>query len=364
MITTYISMMASMVFNYTSQWLPMSSVLPPPIVPNTTEALDYLCMCRSFGTPKTHLSDRLNHTQCTSLNFDSRWSIDTNMSHLPSSVLPIFVDGKELVLGGTLRAIVFVKNQSNVVIAFRHQEGESLFDNEMWEAMGLFGRNFVQLNAPSILTYGSFLDYVCRSLQYLIFGTRHFWNADFYPLAKEFAEEMKTKYPDKTFYFTGYSMGGAIAQLLALDLQTNATTFAANGYLDIMNLYKIKPGPNFLPSQLVNYIHKVDDVPKLDCHIGSLVIDTSPQKNTDPELVHYDFVYGNTAWNLLQHSNISSTSGRLYSQDFGFCLDNAQLNGPQERSVWDILFYILCTHFFTSAALGALVYLIICWSRL
>ncbi|OQR97531.1 hypothetical protein ACHHYP_20499 [Achlya hypogyna] len=356
-LTSYLSLWAATALDYSSQWFPTLPEQAAVLRPNTTAALDMLCMCRSFATPQTHLADRLNASQCAELDFASRWTPDTNMSHLSPTALPVFVDADELVLSGTLRAKVFTNDANGVVIAFRHQEGEGILDAEMWEAMGLFGRNFVLFNAPSVVTFGSLLDYACRYVQYIIFGTRHLLRADFVPLAVDFTAEMRRKYPQHNLQFTGYSLGGALAQLVAVEFQQPATTFAANGILDIMGLYHMTPTAEFEPSQLVNYIAPVDFVPKLDCQIGSIVLATTAITG-DPEAAHMAFVYGNTAWETLHQTNLSVTSGRQYSQDHGYCIDNALLQAPG-GSMWDAFVSQFWGHVLSTAIVGGIVSLLV-----
>ncbi|KDO34721.1 hypothetical protein SPRG_00783 [Saprolegnia parasitica CBS 223.65] len=343
LITTYVSMWTAALLDYSAQWFPAPAVPAPPApLPNASIALDMLCMCRSFATPQSHLADQLNRTQCAGLGFTDRWTIDTNMSHLSPSAPPVFVDGKELVVGGTLRAMVFTSSDTDaMVVAFRHQEGDGLLDSELWEAMGLFGRNFVQLSAPSMLTYGSLLDYASRYVQYLIFGARHVLGADFVPLAIAFTNEMRRTYPHRSLHFTGYSLGGALAQLAAIRFDAPATTFAANGILDLLHLYQLHPSNSVRTH--VNYAHASDFVPKLDCQIGTLVLDPTTTGSDDPAATHKAFVYGPTAWTML-HSPLTATSGRLYSQDHGYCVDNAFAHAPGAASVLDGTLQRLSAH--------------------
>ncbi|KAF0688440.1 Aste57867_19956 [Aphanomyces stellatus] len=320
---------AASVYNYTLMLLGTSLEAfpsnPISIEKNGTLFLDRLCMCREFPTPQSHMADMVNKSQCDGIGFHDRWRVTTNISH-PSA----HVEGPEVVFGG-VHALVFVSIDvapQEMVVAFRHQEGDGLTDSDMWEAMGLWGRNFVQLQAPSTVATGSIIDYGARALQSLIFGTRHVANVDYLPQAGAFVDALVHYHALTTPpTFTGYSMGGALAQLLAVHTSSSAVVFASNGILDILGLYHMLPASSLLPQNLVNVLHPRDLVPKMDCQIGTVVVDDASVGPDDVDTLHHAFVYGNVAWKQL-HTALAVTHGRAWSQANGFCIDNALANGP------------------------------------
>jgi hypothetical protein len=297
-------------------WFPAANdASVAPYLPSPTMAIDMLCMCRNFSTPTTHLADRLNTSECASVHFFSRWSLDTNISYIKKK--HVYVEDSDIVIGGVHAKVFTNTHASDIVMAFRHQEGESFFDSDMWEAMGLWGRNFMQLQFPHWLLYGSLTDYLCRFAQSLIFSTRHTFEVDYLPLALQLVHDVRRKYPNATFKFTGYSMGGALAQLVALHFQAPAFTFAANGIVDIIARYHLHPDA----PKTVNFIDVDDAVPKMDCQVGTVVEYLNPgQVDVDP---HLNFVYGEGAWKMIDAPWTRIDVGRQWSKKHGHCIDNA-----------------------------------------
>ncbi|ETV95154.1 hypothetical protein H310_11420 [Aphanomyces invadans] len=285
-----------------------------------THLLDMLCMCREFATPISHMATQLNTTQCESIQFHDRWAVSTDISHVRST--HVHVQGREIVLGG-LHLLVFRSKSSDppsTVIAFRHQEGESLLDNDMWEAMALYGRNFVQLAlGPSPL---GAIDYGSRAIQALLFGTRHALEMDYFSLAKTLVDELVAD-DAAPVAFTGYSIGGALGQVMAVHRNTNATVFASNGVLDILAMYHVNAALlGSISTRVVNVMHPRDDVPKLDCQIGTLLLDPDDGRPLDVEAIHAAYVYGDIAWNQLRSASHQRTPGRVWSQSHAYCIDN------------------------------------------
>ncbi|RHY90711.1 hypothetical protein DYB35_003879 [Aphanomyces astaci] len=108
--------------------------------------------------------------------------------------------------------------------------------------------------------------------------------------------------------------------------------FASNGVLDVLSQYHVNPAvvANLPTSHLVNIMHPQDDVPKLDCQIGTLFL----HNDVSHDHLHASFVYGDLAWNQLVHTPYSShvQHGRVWSQTHGICIDN-DLNDPMAFAV-------------------------------
>jgi putative lipase involved disintegration of autophagic bodies len=73
------------------------------------------------------------------------------------------------------------------------------------------------------------------------FSTQCIFNVDNLPVALQLVHNVRHKYPNATFKFSRYSMGGALALLVALHFQAPAFTFAANGTVDIIACYHLHP---------------------------------------------------------------------------------------------------------------------------
>ncbi|RHY29215.1 hypothetical protein DYB32_005336 [Aphanomyces invadans] len=248
------------------------------------------------------MATQLNTTQCESIQFHDRWAVSTDISHVRST--HVHMQGREIVLGG-LHLLVFRSKSSDppsTVIAFRHQEGESLLDNDMWEAM-----------------------------------TRHALEMDYFSLAKTLVDELVAD-DAAPVAFTGYdlrllrkslskrrrySIGGALGQVMAVHRNTNATVFASNGVLDILAMYHVNAALlGSISTRVVNVMHPRDDVPKLDCQIGTLLLDPDDGRPLDVEAIHAAYVYGDIAWNQLRSASHQRTPGRVWSQSHAYCIDN------------------------------------------
>ncbi|RHY49423.1 hypothetical protein DYB30_005659 [Aphanomyces astaci] len=155
---------------------------------------------------------------------------------------------------------------------------------------------------------------------------------DYFTLAKALVGELVPGGDSVTFTGYLYSMGGALAQLMAIESNSKAVVFASNGVLDVLSQYHVNPAvvANLPTSHLVNIMHPQDDVPKLDCQIGTLFL----HNDVSHDHLHESFVYGDLAWNQLVHTPYSShvEHGRVWSQSHGICIDN-DLNDPMAFAV-------------------------------
>ena len=99
-----------------------------------------------------------------------------------------------------------------------------------------------------------------------------------------------------TLQFTGYSLGGAIAQLEGTYHGARSTGFASVGIRDIVHdLYKFQPrDPS--SSSIINIFERTDLVPALDCQYGIQCWFNS----TNPDTVHDDLVYGKQGFSFLK----------------------------------------------------------------
>ncbi|KAG9409233.1 hypothetical protein AC1031_019487 [Aphanomyces cochlioides] len=340
-----------------------SSVYDPTTTDLATEAslpqdfdrmhlLDMLCMCREFKTPESHLSDQLNSTECASIGFDERWSVFTNTSEAKK----VWLDGSEIVLGG-VHALAFVSRdpEPKLVIAFRHQEGDSLGDDDMWEAMGIWGRDFSKMQDPPAISDGGFMDYITRASQWVIFGWRSAFGLNYFPKAVTLVEELTAAHTFSSVTFTGYSMGGALAQLLAIQTSSNATVFASNGIVDVLDLYSMPPTSN---ATLVNILDPRDSVPKMDCQMGTLLLPPTEAsaEYEDPGNVHARFVYGDLAWKQI-HSTYEVIHGRPWSFENSYCIGNI-LDTPRSYVV-DSVFQVASTQSLLTLAIGFIVFMVI-----
>jgi hypothetical protein len=216
-------------------------------------------------------------------------------------------------------------NAITYLVAFRHQEGNTWRDSDQWEAMGLWGRNVVQLLLWSWSGSGSgriqappnsFVSFLAELAQHSIWWTRRYYLQRDYVtlgsralaafdiemsfLSSASAQGEQTTDPTDTtntvfatddaepepkphvlFEFTGYSMGGALAQIHAIRYGAPAIVFAANGVLDIMHSYDINysiiPDDDDEPSKIhhgrvrrplpniTNIFEASDMIPRMDC---------------------------------------------------------------------------------------------------
>lgn len=255
------------------------------------ERLDALCMCREFKTPVSGWQKRINVKECIDIGFHDRWRkvlVEdwTSFDH-------------EIVAPGGLHAIVYESfDQSTVTIAFRHQEGEMLWDNGQLESMGLWGRDFIQ---QQFQNSGAVVSFFATKLQHVIHYTRRFARLDYFTQSKRLIASIRQRRGMQKIKFTGYSLGGAIAQLAAIFYRSNATLFASVGTQDIIEqLYMDQFESKIPPSsvQFINIFAASNEIPALDCQYGTECRFNSSKGR------HEDLVYGTEAMEFLRTAKI------------------------------------------------------------
>ena len=93
------------------------------------------------------------------IGFPTRWKVMSDIQGVRySREAP-----QEIVGFGGLHAIVYQSMDGSIIsIAFRHQEGEMLWHSDQMEAMGLWGRNFVQEQFFFLCSSGHFVVFYCQ----------------------------------------------------------------------------------------------------------------------------------------------------------------------------------------------------------
>jgi Lipase (class 3) len=219
------------------------------------DALDMLCLCRRFQSPKLHL--KVTDTACTSSA--ARWKplqLDNPM------YTAIGTDG-EVVAPGGLHVIVATHGKT-AAIAIRHQEGEGIFDDELWEAMGMWGRAAMDLSVPSIFTPCSMSSSAASALQRAIYNARLSRQYSYVHQLQQLIDAVvKQLGPTYTVVFTGYSLGGAYAQIAALQYSAPAVVFASLGIQDILLNFYPELVSSVTSANIVSFVDNRDDVPKM-----------------------------------------------------------------------------------------------------
>lgn len=251
---------------------------------------DALCICEQFETERSGMKKKYKVYPDPCIGFTYK-KIEFNK------------EAGDVVIKGMLHGRVYEKigkGKVEYVIGIRHQEGDGVLDQEQWEAMGLWGRNFMALELPDVVKGNSWSSLICDELQKIIFRYRRWRGIDFISLGKElvlFVEgyhEEFGKGKDMELEFTGYSMGGAVAQYLAYELEEKAIVFGANGILDIQRmLYDLKMERE--DNGMVNIFHEKDKIPKMDCQVAEYICTFKSKMKLNETMAHEKLVYGSLA---------------------------------------------------------------------
>ena len=324
-----------------------------PLDEGSRGLLDALCMCRQFTTPLTHWkSTKLNATECSSIRFEDRWNLLRKIPDLP------YNENGEITLPGGLHALVYESydnTPATLAFAFRHQEGTTLWDNDQWEAMGLYGRNAIQhelFGTSTTKTLASFVTSVISTLlQRAIYGVRRYvLGHDYFSQSQRMVRHIVHHYKKKTdvddIIFVGYSLGGTIAQLNALSTPhygatVSAVTFASPGVMDILkDLYGVKEH-RYHQADHLNLFANHDVVPELDCQVGlQCTFDASNSSYTAEEL-HEELVYGKEAFRVLLQEEEQQTNpfqcvqAEIWNQEHAVCASLQK--GGNETRAWGVL---------------------------
>ena len=271
-------------------------------------AVDALCMCREFETPESGWKRKLNPSECKKHGFYKRWHIVADISGLT------YYENHEIVRPGGLHAIIFESEDKDIItIAFRHQEGEQLWHNDQLESMGLYGRNFIQQNLPvpaaAAASSGSILSMVAKAVQFSIHFIRRGLYMDYFTQSQYILQTVLAHYADAgtgkpIVRFTGYSLGGGIAQLSSIMLNAPAIVFASVGVQDVMEQLYSQYAPKIIkqePFMIWNIFHPQDSVPALDCQYGQMCM--IENASITASNAHEDLVYGSLGWTFLQQTN-------------------------------------------------------------
>jgi len=297
--------------------------------------MDLLCMCQTFDTPKSLWKNEISTRRCKTSGFTKRWRL---LQYASAPDEGVFSADDELVSGG-LHALAFREagGEKRIVVAFRHQEGESVWDSDQLEAMGLWGRDATELFVGKVFPtlqkhfqHGSVLSRVCHGLQMLIHGIRRYLRLDYFSRSEMIVEFIRKRHPSAVMQFTGYSMGGAIAQLRALRMNTAATTFASNGIADVFHCLYKEDAKRFNSELLTNIFHSGDIIPSMDCQFGRVCPrqQSSNFIHTSHE-IHSHFLYGNsTAMDWISQCNGSTClPAHLWNLANAVCRQNQEKTG-------------------------------------
>jgi dienelactone hydrolase len=283
------------------------------------EPLDMLCLCRRFQSPKLHL--KVTDAACTSSA--SRWK---PLQIENPAYTAIGTDG-EIGTPGGLHAVIATHGKT-AAIAIRHQEGEGIFDDELWEAMSMWGRAALDLSVPSVFTPCSMSSSAASALQRAIYNARLSRQYSYVYQLQQLIDAVVTQLgPEYTVVFTGYSLGGAYAQIAALQHSAPAVVFASLGIQDILLNFCPELVNSVATAKIVNYVDNRDDVPKMDCQVAKVcqLKQAADTKELTAEQVHLGFVYGSqgivTALTAKGYdkSLIECIDGKTWSKTHGHC---------------------------------------------
>jgi dienelactone hydrolase len=282
------------------------------------DPLDMLCLCRRFQSPKLHL--KVTDTACT---FSAaRWK---PLQLENPAYTAVGADGEVVTPGGL--HVVIATHGKTAAIAIRHQEGEGIFDDELWEAMSMWGRAALDLSVPSIFTPCSMSSSAASALQRAIYNARLSRQYSYvYQLQQLVDAIVKQLGPTYTVVFTGYSLGGAYAQIVALQYSAPAVVFASLGIQDILLNFYPELVSSVNTANMVNFVDNRDDVPKMDCQVAKVcqLKQTADAYKLTTEQVHLGFVYG--AQGIVtalakgyDKSQLDCIDGKLWSETHGHC---------------------------------------------
>ena len=137
---------------------------------------------------------------------------------------------------------------------------------------------------------------------------------DYWTISHAMLTDLHMQYPDHVFEFTGFSMGGALAQRHALYWEnSSAIVFGSNGIEDIVHASSENDMMNMQDvASLHNFFHVDDETPRMDCQMpsASICTFTSDSNNDDDIDVHANLVYGNGFINAQQQGRLQCTLGK------------------------------------------------------
>ncbi|CAM9298613.1 unnamed protein product [Chrysoparadoxa australica] len=295
--------------------------------------MDLLCLCRRFTSHNIGLT--VKDEACN--GWSERWQLVDLSKQAVDGIVSL--DNGEMkqsaTLQGGLHALAAQGPGNRLAIAFRHQEGDGLLDPDMWEAMSMWGRNFVQqsMGSERVVPCGA-LSELAKSIQRAIHWGLSTIKADYFNQGQSLvaaiqAHSGSSPSSPPSLIFTGYSMGGAQAQLQAALHNAPAIVFGSNGVKDIVKqLYPElldrtgASGGEFTGQ--VNIVDRTDQVTYMDCQVAEYVCGLTHPLGLfqDQEEIHLDFVYGAGALAVIQadEADITCTSGAHYG---GVCEGDA-----------------------------------------
>jgi len=309
--------------------------------------LDALCCCRKFGSPFkawTPVDPMFCENQ---VKTNMRWEIVVdNQSQQEEWIRKGLVFRVFRYIGNNIANLSIDSSRLRYLIAFRHQVGDTLFDNDQWEAMGQWGRNAVNLfSGNTIAQPDSFISFLAQIFQGMIRFSRKFFRIDYVTLSSqvlgEIAEDIQSQTNETISYeFTGYSMGGALAQLHAVRYNASAVLFASNGILDIMSAYNMTESEHAF-STMMNIFEENDLIPRMDCQTRMSTVCTF--KITDVSKlplsndVHENLVFGNSAQLAITNfSVLHCRSGEEWNRES----NAACLAYNPESQIWHYLWFV------------------------
>lgn len=173
---------------------------------------------------------------------------------------------------------------------------------------------------------------------------------DYLPQAISMFNKIQLHYQDKEntkYIFSGFSSGGLYAIILALYFNCPAITFSATGVEDIVKIYysHLFTDKSNIPP-IFNFAHELDQVPQLDCQLGTLCIFEAQQKFTEKELVsiHLNTIFGENEPAIIQWlqalNRWKCTTADNYNLKYGSCRrerlrwkDRMKLNSFDEQTI-------------------------------
>ena len=160
---------------------------------------------------------------------------------------------------------------------------------------------------------------------------------DYLPQAIAMFNKIQSHYQEKPkikYIFSGFSSGGLYSIILALYFNYPAITFSATGVEDIVNIYYSdlfinKSKQTDIPP-IFNFAHQLDQVPQLDCQLGTLCLFESEEienqeilTEKDIEVLHLNTIFGENEpyiiqW-LRQPNRWKCTTADNYNLKYGSC---------------------------------------------
>lgn len=207
------------------------------------------------------------------------------------------------------KQIIDRNDDQYVFIVIRHQEHDSFLTDEMNEMMSLFGSAAtVDREQGNKETFGA--STVSSMIRYF----RQQLGLDYLPQAITMFNHIQSHYQKQDhikYIFTGFSSGGLYAIILALYFNWPAITFSATGTEDIVKIYysHLFTDKLIIPP-IFNFAHELDQIPKLDCQLGTLCLYKSDDiekeeklNEKDLELLHLSTIFGENQPDIIQWLN-------------------------------------------------------------